>query len=346
MSGRPQRPVVLVTAPVHEEVRARLQPWAELDINEDTHPWPAPELRRRAGRARAMMAFMPDRVDAAFLAAAPHLGLVACALKGFDNFDTAACTDAGVWLSIVPDLLTEPTAELALGLAIALGRHVLAGDAQVRAGGFAGWRPQLYGAGLAGVAVAVVGLGRVGSAIVERLRGFGCAQLLGVDPEVQLHGVRSVTLAQALAQADYSFIAAPLLPSTRHLIAAEQLACTRPGQLMVNVGRGSVVDEAAVAQALQQGRLGGYAADVFECEDWALADRPGGVNRALLAHPRTLFTPHLGSAVTAVRRAIEHRAADNIIAFLQGRCPPDAVNQPAAAQQSANRFIRYLGDSS
>jgi phosphonate dehydrogenase len=260
---------------------------------------------------------MTDRVDAGILERAPRLRTVACALKGYDNFDLAACTRAGVQVSFVPDLLTEPTAELAVGLAIALARHVLEGDRRVRSS-YAGWRPSLYGTGLHGSTVAVVGLGAVGRAIVDRVQGFGCAEILGVDPERRDPRVRITTLDEALRLAHYVLLAVPLTKSSRHLIDTAALSGIRPGQLLINVGRGSVVHEQAVLAALADGRLGGYAADVFEMEDWNLPDRPIDIPVALLQHPRTVFTPHLGSAVREVRLAIEMRAADNLIAVLAG----------------------------
>lgn len=323
-----QRPKILVTQRIHEAVQQRLAAHGELDMNSGGEPWPRAEVVRRAAQATAMMGFMTDQVDSELLCAAKHLKIVACALKGHDNFDVKACTQAGVWVSIVPDLLTEPTAELALGLAIALARHVRQGDTYVRSGEFAGWRPHFYGTGLCGSVAAIVGLGQVGNAIVQRLAGFGCARILGVDPDARVHGVTLVSLESALSQADFLFVAAPLTLKTRHLIGMQQLEQAKTGQLIVNVGRGSVVDESAVAQALKTGRTGGYAADVFGCEDWQLVDRPPCISPELLAQGNTIFTPHIGSAVHSVRLAIEHCAADNIIAALQGRAPPDAINLP------------------
>lgn len=319
------RPHILVAQPVHADVLERLQNVGTVHMNPGPSPWSEAELKTHLHQADALMAFMTERVDAELLCHAPRLRVLACALKGYDNFDVAACARAGVQLSFVPDLLTEPTAELALGLAIAAGRHLLAGDATVRGGDFAGWRPQLYGVGLHGATVAVVGLGRVGRAIVDRLQGFGCARVLGVDPQVSDPRTEPATLEQALRESDYVFLAVPLLPHTLHLVDAAALAHAKPGQLLVNVGRGSVADEAAVAAALQADRLGAYAADVFACEDWGLHDRPRRISEDLLLHPRTVFTPHLGSAVARVRRAIEHRAADNLLAALTGQSLPDPV---------------------
>lgn len=323
-----KRPKILVTQRIHEEVQRRLSVHGDLDMNDSPDPWPPSEVIRRAAQATAIMGFMTDQVDRDLLRAAPKLEVVACALKGYDNYDVQACSQAGVWLSIVPDLLTEPTAELALGLAIGLARHIRQGDAYMRSGGFAGWRTHFYGKGLHGSVAAVVGLGHVGSAIVQRLGGFGCARILGVDPGAMLAGVEMVSLETAVRQADYLFVAAPLTSGTHHLVGDEQLEQAKAGQLIINVGRGSVVDESAVTRALQAGQVSGYAADVFGCEDWQLAGRPRSVSPELLALDNTMFTPHIGSAVHAVRIAIEQSAADNIIAVLQGKSPPDAINMP------------------
>lgn len=331
------KPRILVAQPIHAEVLARLAAVADVDVHAGPDPLPRAELAARLAGADALMGFMTERVDAALLAQAPRLRIVAAALKGADNYDAEACAAAGVWLSIVPDLLSAPTAELAIGLAIALGRHLREGDTLVRMGSFAGWRPQLYGQGLDGSTVAVVGLGSLGRAIVQRLAGFGC-RVIGVDPVAgALPGVERLPLAQALAQADYVLLALPLAPGTQHLVNATTIALARPGTLWVNVGRGSVVDEVAMADALATGRAGGYAADVFACEDWARSDRPDSVPAALRARSGTCFTPHLGSAVQRVRLAIEHRAADNILAVLAGGEPPDAVPQAASKAETTTR---------
>lgn len=326
------RPIIVATNRIHDAVAERLREAGELRVNTALEPWSPAELRANVQGASAVMGFMTDRVDAGLLAAAPSLRIVACALKGLDSYDVQACTEAGVWLSIVPDLLTAPTAELAIGLAIALGRNVLQGDARVRSGAHLGWRPQLYGTGLDGSVAAVLGLGMVGRAIVDRLRGFGCSRILGYDPAAaSVPGVEPCSLQEAVSSADWLFLAVPLTPTTRHFVGASVLHDAKPGQLIVNVGRGSVVDEEAVATALRSGRLGGYAADVFEFEDWSLPAAPSSVSARLRTAERTVFTPHIGSAVARVRLEIEHRAASNILAALSDRRPRDAVNEVRTA---------------
>jgi phosphonate dehydrogenase len=321
-------PRILVTNWVHDMTLARLAEIGEVVANPQREPWPRDEILVRAARADAMLAFMPDCVDVEFVAASPRLKIVACALKGFDNFNVGALTAAGVWISIVPDLLTNPTAELAVGLAIGLGRHVRDGDALVRNGTFVGWRPVLYGTGLDQSTVTIIGLGKVGRAIATRLAGFGC-RLLGIDDHAPMPaGVMQADLDIALAMSDYVILAVPLTDKSHHLIGAAALARMKRGALLVNIGRGSVVDEAAALAALEAGTLGGYAADVFEFEDWAIDTRKARIDPRLLSHPRTLFTPHLGSAVKEVRQAIELRAAENIADALAGRAPRDAINQP------------------
>ncbi len=322
-------PRIVATQPLHERVLERLRAFATVEMNPGPEPWPAAELRARAAEADGLLAFMTDHVDEAFLAACPRLRMIGCALKGADNFDLAACQRRGVVVSVVPDLLTAPTAELAVGLLICLGRHVRLGDALVRGGGFAGWRPILYGAGLEGATVGVLGFGRVGQAVAARLQGFGC-RLLGHDAGTPAPpGVTATPIEELLPVADALVLGLPLTPATRHVLDAKRLASLPAHALVVNVARGSLVDEAAVATALEAGRLGGYAADVFAMEDWALPDRPREIPPALLAHPRTLFTPHLGSAVAQVREAIEMAAADSLAAFFAGVSVPGMVEGKA-----------------
>jgi phosphonate dehydrogenase len=310
------RPRVVVTQPLHERVLRLLQESLDVVMNPGPEPWSSNTLHQNLADADGLMAFMTDRVSAETLAAAPRLKVIACALKGYDNFDLQACKQSGVRVSYVPDLLTEPTAELALGLAIAAGRNIMAGDAKVRVG-FQGWRPNLYGKGLHGSVASVIGLGAVGLAIAERLQGFGCSKVLGVDLHSRRMFVQQVSLLEAFAQSDFVFLALPLSPHTRHLIDAALLRHAKPHMVLVNVGRGSVVRESDVADALIGGHLGSYAADVFELEDWGLDDRPRDIDARLISHPATVFTPHLGSAVKNVRLAIEEQAAAHLLCGLR-----------------------------
>jgi phosphonate dehydrogenase len=324
-------PRVVLTHRVHEEVLGVLAPHCEIISNQTPDTLPRAEIVRRAAAADALMAFMPDRVDDAFLDACAELKIVAAALKGFDNFDVAACTARGVWLTIVPDLLTVPTAELTIGLLIGLTRKIRAADSWVRSGQFQGWRPEFYGLGVAGSTIGIVGIGAIGRAVADRLRGWGGnviytdrARLADKEEAKLAIGWRG--LDELLSEADVVVLALPLTASTQHTINSARLALMKPGSFLINPCRGSVVDEAAVLKALQAGRLAGYAADVFELEDWARSDRPVEIAAELRSHANTLFTAHTGSAVQKVRLAIELRAAENIRQVLCGQRPVDAVN--------------------
>lgn len=332
------RPLIVATNKLHAEVAELLNLHGDVIANMDDEPWTPERLLLEVRDARALMAFMPDRVDTAFLDAAPNLEIVACALKGFDNFDVAACTARGIWVSVVDDLLTDPTAELTVGLMIGLARHVMAGDVQVRRG-FKGWRPRFYGTGLAGSRIGLLGMGAIGRALAKRLSGFGSEiaywdrNRLSPQSEAD-HDVTYAEFDQLVATSTFLVSALPLMSDTRHLVNAGVLATMPEGAFLVNPSRGSVVDEAAVADALESGRLAGYAADVFEMEDWSIDDRPRQIEPRLLAMPdRTLFTPHLGSAVRQVRLAIEMDAAANIIDLLEGRRPRGAINDPVGASR-------------
>lgn len=332
------KPTVVLTHRVHDSVLAALTSHCNLVANQSAATLDRAEVSARCRDADALMAFMPDHVDAEFLRGAPRLKVVGAALKGYDNFDVRAFDDAGVWLTFVPDLLTVPTAELAVGLAIGLARHVRAADAHVRSGLFKGWQPQFYGTGIAGSTVGILGMGAIGKAVAERLAGWGAhlqyADHQGLDSQEEFRlAVSRVSTAQLLAESDFLILALALTPDTLHVINGDSLARIKPGALLINPCRGSIVDEGAVLAALESGSLGGYAADVFEMEDWARRDRPRQIAPALLAHPATLFTAHIGSAVSEVREAIEMRAALNILAVLQGRAPLDPANSPGLASR-------------
>ncbi|MEL7171502.1 MAG: NAD(P)-dependent oxidoreductase [Pseudomonadota bacterium] len=309
---------IVVAQPIEQEIIDDLERLGPVHMNPGPEPLSPEALAAAAAEAEALMAFMTERVDRALLEACHNLKIVAGAFKGFDNIDLAACEERGVAFTYVPDLLTAPTAELALGLMIALARHMRAGDAHVRAGSFTGWRPLLYGGSIIGSTVGVVGAGRVGQALLGLLSGFEGTRLvydtapLPADEAAALNATM-VDLATLTSRSDFVVLATPLTPETLGMVDARFISAMKPGAYLVNPARGSVVVEAAVAEALASGHLGGYAADVFELEDRSRPDAPSTVHPALLAHERTVFTPHLGSAVIPVRKAIARAAADEII---------------------------------
>jgi phosphonate dehydrogenase len=332
------KPRVVITHWVHPEVAELLNPQCVLLSNPTRESLLPEEILRRTKDAQAIMVFMPDRIDEAFLRACPNLKIVSAALKGYDNFDVEACTRHGVWFSIVKESLTVPTAELAIGLLIAVTRRLLSGDRIIRSGRFRGWRPQLYGMGLSGRTLGLIGMGAVGQAVARRAVGLEM-EVLYQDvialpkKKEEAWGLTSVPLEDLLARSDFVMPLVPLKVDTFHLINSRTIARMKPGSYLINICRGSVVDEPAVAQALASGHLAGYAADVFEMEDWARVDRPRSIPQALLDDTdHTFFTPHLGSAVDEIRREITREAARHILQALDGRKPDGAVNSPVTKE--------------
>ena len=178
---------------------------------------------------------MTDSIDSNFLNACPNLKLIACALKGYDNFDIQACSARGVAVTAVPDLLTAPTAELAILLALGLGRRIREADHIVRSGRFRGWRPIFYGSGLADAVVGIYGFGDVGRAVAERVKGFAPSRILSYELNADASSTRN--LDDLLESCDVLFVCTPLNPSTYHSINKESLAKIKPGLQLINISR-------------------------------------------------------------------------------------------------------------
>lgn len=327
------KPRVVITHWVHPEVLDFLRESCEVIPNFSRETLPQDEILHRSRDADAIMVFMPDRIDEDFLRLCPKLQIIGAALKGYDNFDVEACTRRGIWFSIVPDLLTIPTAELTIGLLLSLTRRMPDGDRFIRSGRFRGWRPELYGTGLTGHTLGIIGMGAVGQAIAQRLTGYEL-RILYSDPmplapeREQALRLTRTTRETLLSQSDFVVPMVPMTPQTVHLMNDHTIAQMKRGSFLVNACRGSVVDEQSVIAALASGQLAGYAADVFEMEEWARADRPRIIPQALLDNTsQTVFAPHIGSAVDEVRLAIALKAARNIVQALQGNTPADALNE-------------------
>ena len=286
----------------------------------------------RLNLARAdFLAALPDydalivrsqvQVDGAAIAAAARLKVVGRAGVGVDNIELGAATAAGIAVVNAPTANTIAAAEHTLALILALARHVAAADASVRR---AEWRrADFMGAEIMGRTLGIVGLGRVGLAVANRARAFEMT-LLGSDPLVSAdaaaaRGVRLVELDELLPAADVVTLHLPLAAATRGLLDAERLARMKPGALLVNVARGGIVDEAALAKALASGRLGGAAIDVFEHEP--VRDSP------LLSAPNTVLTPHLGASTAEAQAKASLEVVEGVLDVLAGRPATYQVNR-------------------
>src|SRR5262249_53589920 len=201
------RPAVVVTHRIHEPVKRLLGKECEVVANDGAESWPRSKLLEKTRAADALLVFMPDQIDEAFLAECPRLKVISAAFKGYDNIDVVACTRRGVWVTIVPDLLSSPTAELALALVLGLTRNLLPGDRLIRDGKFQGWRPVLYGDGLAGKTVGILGMGKLGQAFARLLAGFD-SRIVYHDPvrmspvQEAFLGISRAGFDDVLAQSD------------------------------------------------------------------------------------------------------------------------------------------------
>jgi len=264
--------------------------------------------------ADALVCLLLDRIDASVLARAPKLRIVANCAVGFDNVDVAACTAAGVAVTNTPDVLTEATAEFAFALILAAARRLPEGAALVRSGAWPGWRlDQLLGVELSGKTLGVVGLGRIGRAVVRRAEAFGM-RAIWADPVA----AGGVSIDELFATADVVSLHCPLTPETRNVVNAERLARMKPSAILVNTARGGCVDEAALVAALRAGRIFAAALDVFS--------REPAIDPALVDCPRLVLAPHLGSATTETRTKMAELCRDAVLDVLAGRRPKHLVN--------------------
>lgn len=269
---------------------------------------------RDAASFDAIVTLFTDRVDAALLDRTVRLQVVANFAVGFDNIDLASCATRGVVVTNTPGVLSEATADLAFGLLLATARRIAEGDRIVRRGAFPKHSPSfLLGAPVHGATLALVGLGRIGQAMARRARGFGMRVMYASRTRASLDveralGAVEVPLDEAFERGDFVSLHCPLTPETRHLVNAERLARMKPGAILVNTTRGAVVDEAALASALESGPIGGAGLDVYE-------DEPR-VHPALLTLENVVLSPHIGSADRPTRQRMADLVVDNVLAVL------------------------------
>jgi phosphoglycerate dehydrogenase-like enzyme len=270
----------------------------------------------------AVVAGSEPYTDAVF-AAAPSLRAVARFGAGYDAIDVEAATAHGVAVCAIPGANAEAVADLALGLMLACVRRIGELDRAVRAGL---WRPAGLSGDLAGATVGIVGLGTIGRGVARRLTGFGC-RLLAVDPVADAafctrHGIELGDLDAVLPLVDVLTLHAPLIPSTRHLLDARRLALVRPHAVVVNTARGPLIDQAALVDALREGRLAGAGLDVFEREPIAPDD-------PLLSLPNVVLTGHSASFTEGAARRMGAAVADQLRELLAGRLPAQCLNPEA-----------------
>lgn len=318
-----QRPRAVVTRRVYPDAIEILSEAAEVvACPEDRDRLADEDLRRALGQARALVCQLTDPIGPELMDLAPDLRIIANVAVGYDNIDVAAASARSIVVTNTPGVLTEATADLTLALILTQARRMVEADRFIRDGQWGEWAIDLLcGRDLAGSTLGIVGFGRIGRAVARRARAFGMnivywnrSPVEGEDGELG----RQVSLDELLATSDTVSLHIAMTPETRHLIGEGEIELMRSDAVLVNTARGGVVDEAALVDALQRGRIAGAALDVF--------DREPHVPEALLAMPQVVVAPHLGSATVGTRRRMCAIAARNAVAVLRGEIPPHPVN--------------------
>ena len=324
MATRTSRPAVLISRQLPEPAIQLARSRAEVDAYAKDAPMPRAELLERLAGKQGLICVISEVVDEALLAARPGLRVVSNVAVGYNNVDVAACTRRGVVVTNTPDVLTETTADFAWTLLMATARRLAEADRYTREGRFRQWEYMLLlGGDVHGKTLGVVGFGRIGRAVARRAQGFGMRVLyqdaVAADAATEraLNATRT-DLATLLRESDFVTLHTPLIPETRHLINAESLRTMKKTAYLINAARGPVVDEAALVQALQEGRIAGAGLDVFEEEP---AVHPG-----LIGLPNVVLAPHIASASHETRLKMATLAVENCLAVLEGKTPPTPVN--------------------
>ena len=316
-------PIVIVTRRWPQKVEARLRDAFDARCNLDDHPFSPAELQAALAEADALCPTVTDALPASLYPAAPRCRIIANFGVGVNHIDLAAANAVGIAVTNTPDVLTDCTADLTMTLMLMCARRAGEGERMLRGGDWRGWRPtQMMGARVWGKTLGIVGMGRIGAAVARRARrGFGmkvlcCSRSPVAKAVLAETGAEPVaSLGVLLPQVDFLSLHCPATAASHHLIDAAKLALMRPTAYLINTARGSVVDENALAQALQAGKIAGAGLDVYE--------REPQVHETLLALDNVVALPHLGSATRETREAMGLRALKNLNAFFAGQSPAD-----------------------
>ena len=319
------KPVVVVTRKLPLVIEARMTELFDARLRADDTPMLSDELVDALAAADVLVPTVTDRIDANLLnAAGDKLALIANFGAGVDNIDLDIAQSRNITVTNTPAVLTEDTADMAMAMILAVPRRLVEGQQLVSNDNWKGWSPtSMLGHRIWGKALGIIGMGQIGSAIARRARGFGIAihyhnrNRLPATAEQDLGAVFWDSLDQMLAHVDILSVNCPHTPSTYHLLSARRLALMKPDAYLINISRGEVIDEVALADMLREGRLAGAALDVFEHEP--------AINPKLRALDNVLLLPHMGSATLESRIEMGEKVLINIRAFVDGHNPPDRV---------------------
>jgi lactate dehydrogenase-like 2-hydroxyacid dehydrogenase len=318
------KPKVLITQKIFDEAVALVKDRFEVDYNPSDTPLLPSLLAKRLQEKKGAITLLTDAIDESLLSQCPELKIVSNVAVGYNNIDVDACTRHGVMVTNTPGVLDETTADFTWTLILATARRVVESDAFLRSSRWKGWGlMQFLGHDVHHKILGICGLGRIGQGVARRARGFEMRILytdtVRADPSVEeALGAQFVEKQVLLAQSDFVTLHVPLTPQTTHYISTPELELMKPGSILINASRGPVVDEKALVKALQKGKIAGAGLDVYEREPQVEPDLVGMAN--------VVLAPHIASASGETRLRMATMAAENLIAGLMGKRPPNLVN--------------------
>ena len=320
-----QKPKILVARAIFPEALAKLEESFEVRSNQEDRIFSPEELQKELSGVVGALVAGSERIDAAALAYAKDLKVVANISVGYNNFDVPAITAAGVMATNTPDVLTDTTADFGFALLMATARRITESEHWVRAGQWDKWSivNNPLGMDLHHSTIGIIGMGRIGQGIAKRALGFGMNVIYHnrtrlSDADEKVCGAQYVSKEELLRTADHVVLVLPYSAESHHTIGAKEIALMKPTATLINIARGGIVDDAALAQALKEKRIFAAGLDVFEGEPT--------VHPELLKLSNVVLAPHIASATEKTRRAMVDLAVDNLRAALDGKKPPSLIN--------------------
>lgn len=317
---------IYVTRKIPERGLTKIKQYFETEVWPEYSPPPKKTIIDKVKDLDALVTLLSDKIDAEVFNAGPKLRIVSQLAVGFDNIDVQEATKRGIYVSNTPEVLTDTTADFSWALLMAIARRVVEADRYVRTGQWkVAWHPDMMtGRDIHGATIGIVGAGRIGYAMAKRATGFDM-KILFYDvvprPEIEKDfGAKKVDLDTLLKQADFVSIHVPLMKETLHLMNEQKLRLMKKTAYLINNSRGPVIDEKALYKALKEGWIAGAGLDVFEQE-------PTPSDNPLLKLDNIVVAPHISSASLETRSQMSQMVADNLIAFFQGKKPPNLINQ-------------------
>ena len=320
-----QKPRILVARAIFPEALVKLEESYEVRSNQEDRIFSAEELQKELSGVVGALVAGSERIDADAIAHAKDLKVVANISVGYNNFDVPAMSAAGVMATNTPDVLTDTTADFGFALLMATARRITESEHWVRAGQWDKWSivNNPLGMDLHHSTVGIIGMGRIGQGIAKRALGFGMNVIYHnrshlSEADEKACGAKYVSKEELLRTADHVVLVLPYSAQSHHTIGAKEIALMKPTATLINIARGGIVDDAALAQALKEKRIFAAGLDVFEGEP--------KVHPELLKLSNVVLAPHIASATEKTRRAMVDLAVDNLRAALDGKKPPSLIN--------------------